>query len=738
MTYAEVAVDAPVGSSRTFSYEVPPPLAVAPGQMVQVPFGPRLVDGLVFQVAAAPAFSPVKPLAAADPLGPLLSPVHLELARWISDYYLCSLYGAASLMLPPGGRRRTQAYLQVGSREALATLEQPWNEQLQALFARGRQRREEVVRRVLADAGPGADRFLEALVRQGVLTRSWGWRQPKGPGHDEVGTPGVPPPPEAPLAPTPEQAQALQAVEGAMARGESAALLLQGVTGSGKTEVYLQALAACLGHGRQGIVLVPEISLTPQALRRFQARFPGQVAVLHSRLSQAERLRMWWGIWQGRYPVVVGSRSAVFAPLRRLGLIVLDEEHEWTYKQHDAEPRYHARAVSLRLGEISGAVVLLGSATPDLVTYHHALSGGRWRLFSLPHRLGGPEEPTPLPLAEVQIVDMRGELREGHRSIFSRVLQQALAETTVRGQQAILFLNRRGAGVVVQCRDCGHAVRCRSCDLPLTYHVMPERLLCHQCNRSSPVPATCPRCRSPRMRSLGLGTQRVVQELQRLLPAVTILRWDRDVAATGTAHEAVLDRFGRGEAQVLVGTQMVAKGLHIPSVTLVGVVLADIGLNLPDFRAGERVFQLLCQVVGRAGRGGEPGRAVIQTYRPQHYAVAVAARQDYLAFYQQELAFRRVQRLPPFSRLIRLVYLHTNAGRCEGEVERLGRTLRHERRAWGLADVDVLGPAPACPARLRGRYRWQLLLRGHDPRLLLDKVRLPQGWVVDVDPVTLV
>ncbi len=481
--------------------------------------------------------------------------------------------------------------------------------------------------------------------------------------------------------------------------------------------------------------------------RRFEARFPGRVAVLHSRLSAAEHRRIWWAVYHGEYDIVIGSRSALFAPLSSPGLIVLDEEHDWSYKQHDPDPRYHARAVALQMARQFNAVVVLGSATPDLVTHNRALTDRSIHLLTLPYRLGAPTQTQELsqsavPVREggkqasVTVVDMRQELREGNRSIFSRALQQSLMDTIARGDQAILFINRRGTAGVVQCRDCGQAVRCRSCDTPLTYHASPERLVCHQCNRRSPVTQRCSNCHSQRIRYLGLGTQRVVREMDDLVPGVSILRWDRDVAEDADAPEGIVDMFADGKAQVLVGTQMVAKSLHIPAVTLVGAVLADIGLHLPDFRAGERVFQLLCQVAGRAGRGSSPGTAIVQTYRPDHYAVALAADQDYTAFYNRELEFRREQRLPPFTRLIRLLYASTNEATAQREAQRMGRVLAHQRRTWAMSEVDVIGPAPAYPTRVRGRYRWHLLIRGPDPRLLLDRSDLPEGWTVDVDPVS--
>ena len=732
MAYAEVAVDAPVRDGRAFSYSLPSHLTVVPGQMVQVPFGPRMADGIVFQVTQAPGFSPVRPIEATDAWGPLLSPSQLELARWISGYYLTSLYAAVALMLPPGFRGRTRSSVGLVDGARLDSSSDPrWERAFTLLHQRRRGQMEEgAARRSLGAKGEQA---VDRYVRKGLLVRSWTWRVPKeGPATDGVlpaSNPGEPA-----LSPTPQQALAVREISATMVAQKPAAFLLRGVTGSGKTEVYLQALARCLEQGRTGIVLVPEISLTPQTIHRFQARFPGRVAVLHSAQAISEHRRIWWAVRHGAFDVVVGPRSALFAPVERLGLIIIDEEHEWTYKQQDAEPRYHTRTVALSLAQLTNAVVVMGSATPDVVSYHRARSGGRLRLLELPHRIS--ERSTPRPLADVQMVDMRQELREGNRSIFSRALQEALLTTIRGGEQAILFINRRGAAGIVQCRDCGHVVRCRSCDLPLTYHAVPERLLCHQCNRRASVPQRCPDCQSPRIRYLGLGTQRVTQELERLAPGVAVFRWDRDVASTGEGHGGLLERFARGEAQVLVGTQMVAKGLHISTVTLVGVVLADVGLHLPDFRAGERVFQLLCQVAGRAGRGVARGTAIVQTYRPEQYAVAAASSQDYVAFYRQEIEFRRSQRLPPFSRLIRLLYTHTNAGRCQREAQRLARALRHQRDAWGLAEVDVLGPAPAYPARVRGRYRWHLLLRGPDPKVLLDKAEVSQGWAVDVDPVS--
>ena len=544
---------------------------------------------------------------------------------------------------------------------------------------------------------------------------------------------------EADLALTPEQERALAEIAAALERMPTAkgTYLLHGVTGSGKTEVYLRAMERCVRAGRKGILLVPEIALTPQTVHHLNARFPGTVAVLHSGLSAGEQFDQWWRIKDGNYDVVVGPRSALFAPLPDLGLIVIDEEHEWTYKQQDASPHYHAREAALKIAALTGAVVVLGTATPDVESYYRAKHGD-YRLLELPQRVSSISSPrhNSSRLPTVEVCDMRRELKEGNRSIFSRALASGLRECVEGQHQAILFLNRRGAATVVQCRECGHVMGCRRCSVALTYHAAEIRLVCHQCDRRSPAPGSCPQCRSPHIRYLGQGTQRVLDELRRLLPNVTALRWDRDTARSGQAHQDIMRRFLAGEAEVLIGTQMVAKGLHLPEVSLVGVVLADIGLNLPDFRAGERAFQLLCQVAGRAGRGISPGRVIIQTYSPTNYAVKAAAAQDYGLLYTQEIQFRKQQGTPPFNRLVHMTYLHANAEACQRQAERMGRLLRRRAYSQGSGDVEVVGPAPATPERVRGRYRWHLILRGPNLHSFLEGAIIPHGWTVDVDPVT--
>jgi len=537
--------------------------------------------------------------------------------------------------------------------------------------------------------------------------------------------------------------------------------LLHGVTGSGKTEIYLRALGAILKQGRQAIVLVPEISLTPQTIRRFAARFPGRLAIIHSQLSLGERYDTWRRIRTGDVDVVIGPRSALFAPLRRLGLIVIDEEHEGSYKQ-ERTPRYHAREVAVKLAELAGAVVILGSATPDMVSYYRARRG-EYQLLRLPKRIMGhrrrieeqrasyklrdtsykflSDEACYTDLPPVRIVDLREELKTGNREIFSRALQGALRETLDKNQQAILFLNRRGAATFVMCRDCGHVLRCRRCEVPLTYHLSrygtgEPQLVCHHCNRHEPVPQVCPNCESKRIKFFGVGTQRVEAVVQKLFPQARTLRWDRDTTGGKWSHEVFLQSFIEHEADVLIGTQMIAKGLDLPLVTLVGVVAADTTLHLPDFWASERTFQLLTQVAGRAGRSILGGQVIIQTYTPEHYAVQMASRHDYDGFYEKELAFRREQGYPPFARLAKLVYVHQNQKRCQEEAEKLYRILDNKIARLGLAGADLIGPAPCFFGRLRGKYRWQIVVRTSDPQALLRDVIFPRGWRVDIDPMS--
>jgi primosomal protein N' (replication factor Y) len=522
--------------------------------------------------------------------------------------------------------------------------------------------------------------------------------------------------------------------------------LLHGVTGSGKTEIYLRAAAEAIRRGKQAIVLVPEIALTPQTVRRFLARFPGQVGLVHSKLSTGERYDTWRRARNGNLSVVIGARSALFAPLPDLGLIVVDECHDGSYYQSEP-PFYHALSAARLYARIRGAICILGSATPPVALIHetsHPAPSGRGdslRLLELPRRLtplddGGVAEGTALP--PVRIVDMREELKAGERGIFSRALADALGEILQRGEQAILFLNRRGTATYVFCRACGYAVKCPNCETPLIFHTqLPGvALLCHRCGYRRKMPETCSNCGSNQIRAYGLGSEKVEAEVQRLFPGARALRWDWETTREKDAHEIILSHFANHRADVLVGTQMLAKGLDLPLVTLVGIVLADVGLNLPDPFAYERAFQLLTQVAGRAGRSERGGQVILQTFQPEHEVIRAAAGHDLAAFYEREIANRRRLGYPPFGQLLRLEYRHRDAEEAEQAAGKIADWLKKRVEAGKRTETEVIGPVPCFFAKVGGQYRWQVVLRGPEPASLL-RGRLPEGWRVEVGPVSL-
>lgn len=806
MMFAEVAVDAPVSPGRTFSYSVPSSFHASCGQLVTVPFGPRRLQGVIFGLTQSPQVAATRDLESADSEVPLLTRTQLLLAQWVSDYYMCSLFEAAQLMLPPGRRARRKTYFTAAC-EIKDTEPFSLTPLQQRVFEYVTRRDHVVEKRIVAALGTAASRSLKILERKGLLVRSYRrspptarpkflrmlklsgscngvdlgraprqaafreWLVEEGEPivlskarkeygvsvvnalvekgvvnlydvrveRDPMAGANVLPRPPAILTMTQEKAAA--EIKAAIIGGgrHQKGFLLEGVTGSGKTEVYLEAVRHCIQLGKKAIVLVPEIALTHQTIERFSSRFPGQVGVIHSGLTMGQRFDQWHKVQEGAYAMVVGSRGAIFAPQSDLGLIVLDEEHEWSYKQSDIAPRYHARDVAMKLAKLTGAVLILGSATPALESHYKALKG-ELRPLRLPTRVVAGDDYARQAsgggaMASVVTVDMRRELREGHTDIFSRVLQGALQRSIDGGSQAILFLNRRGSASYLQCRGCGHTLKCRHCEIPSAYHKDQGFLLCHYCGSRRKPPTQCPSCNSYRLTYYGIGTKAVVDEVERSFPNAAVLRWDRDAISGPGDHQGLLERFRSGQAQVLVGTQMVAKGLHFPDVTLVGVVLADVGLNVHDFRAGERAFQLMCQVAGRAGRGPRRGRVIIQTYQPENYAIRAAVTQDYRRFFLQEIKHRRGQGDPPYAHLIKLAYTHTNDALCEREASRLAFELREERDASGHSEVDVLGPTPSYPQRLRGRYHWQLVLRGSQPRVLLKRVSMPHGWTIDVDPV---
>ena len=805
----EVAVDAP-GASKTYDYSVPDRLVpVLPGEAVLVEFGrSRQALGVVLGPSIDVAGMALKPLLArvhAD--GPLLPPLSLRFARWISDEYLAPPAATLRSMLPPGMLERLELVAEwrgvpsepefelaaddAAIRDKLAAGPRPVRDledsggrpallrRLRAMAAAGLLTLEWTL--TAASTGPRFERWLmitdegrgliagsaagpavrlgprqrafleelattpatglaaaEAAVRHGSGTATTLIRRglvaaeirerPRRPlARRKAGRRGTRP---EGSALTPPQAEALAAILAAVGARDPKPLLLEGVTASGKTAVYAEAIAETISSGRPALVLVPEIALAMPLVDRLRAELEAEIAILHSGIGAGERADEWRRIRAGEIDVVVGTRMALTAPLADVGLIVVDEEHDAAYKS-DRTPRLQARDAATALGRLAGAAVVLGSATPSVESVGRVREG-RYRHAVLPDRASGAPP-------RVEVVDLRAELASGNRGLLSEPLRNAL-ESLPEGERAILVINRRGTASVVVCRDCGYVQRCPECELSLVYHQAGVTLRCHHCGTASPLATRCPECKSPRIRYLGGGTQRVEEEVKSLFPHHRVGRLDRDVAEHKGAVERVLDAFSEGRLDVLVGTSLVAKGIDIPEVTLVGVVSADIALNLPDERAGERTYQLLTQAVGRAGRGERPGLAIIQTYQPDHPAILAVASGDASAFYDAELNVRSRFGSPPFGRLIKLTVALPDPLAAEHEAGTMAERLRAEcvgpvARAAGVK-VTVLGPAPAYIARRAGRWRWNVVLRGDRPLEILGS---PPGapWSIDVDPDTL-
>jgi primosomal protein N' (replication factor Y) len=810
MNYAEVAVNSP-GSRSTFCYAIPPGLNISAGQAVWVPFGSRLIQGIVLQLSDKPTVEETKEIVGIVADFHLLSPIQIKLAQWISDHYFAPPFDALALMLPPGFERRAITYFQLTDSQVNSTLTPEQRQILRIIRAKkkislpeveeavGKRKARQITDQLLdsqlitkslelekAKIKPKTIPYIKLIADRAEIEMAkvrldnsgaykqaelldflTGQTQPISISELRKRlncSPAIIKALESrhlvsverlrvrrdPLShfrfttsPSPVLTSSQQTawesirdviVVEAQQSSSPSVFLLFGVTGSGKTEIYLRALAQVITAGKRGICLIPEIALTQQTVERFANRFPGRVAVLHSGLSPGEQFDEWQWIMEGNCDVVIGPRSALFAPLHNLGLIIIDEEHEWTYKQEDKSPRYHARDVAIRLAQLSDAVVILGSATPDIGSFHKTQQS-EYQLVELKERIT-PRGYSPLP--EVSIVDLREELKAGNTSLFSRSLLTAMKETLAQDEQTILFLNRRGTATFVRCRNCGFVFRCPRCSIALTYHSVEKKLICHRCRYSIPIPQSCPRCFRRNLRFLGIGTQRVEEEIRQFLPEARLLRWDRDVIIGRYAHEELLNNFRNHKADVLIGTQMIAKGLDLPQVTLAGIINADSGLNFPDFRSSERTFQLLCQVAGRAGRGVKAGKVIIQTYSPDNYSIEAAAKHDYLGFYYKEIDYRRRYNYPPFSQLVRMVYSHTNEELCHRGAERVYRLILDERAREGTIGFNIIGPVPAFAFRTRGRYRWQLFLRGPDPTRILSRLNLPQGWTIDVDPVGIV
>ena len=700
---AKVSVE--VALDREFDYAVPEALrgSIAVGMRVEVPFGRRTVRGYVVGLADRSEVPVLKPVRRLIGDKPLVQPAILELARWMADYYAAPVEHAIRTVLP-GAVRRAGA----GFKEKLHVEpdERAGDEQAKAALRERSSRRADLLDLLLRH-GP---MFLADLLAAAGTTAAT-VRKLEAEGFVRIGpraelrNPSAGQTvllPTAPLPLMPQQAEALALVRRSMDTLDPPVVLLFGVTGSGKTEVYLQAIQHGLDHGRGAIVLVPEIALTPQTVERFQSRFGDRIAVLHSSLSSGERHDEWYRIHEGSARIAIGARSALFAPVHDLGLIVVDEEHEHTYKQEES-PRYHARDVAVMRGRREGVSVLLGTATPSLESMYNARAG-KYALAAMPHRVDHRRMPV------VRIVDMRAEAqRAGKIHVLSGDLVEAIRERLTRREQTILFLNRRGYSTSLTCPQCGYVAACRDCSVSMTYHRQHHRLVCHICGRIEHLPQVCPNpdCRDPDFRYGGVGTQRVEDVIAKVFPRAAVVRMDSDTTTGKGAHARILNEFRAGAIDILVGTQMIAKGLHFPNVTLVGVINADSSLHMPDFRAGERTFQLLTQVAGRAGRGDVMGEVIVQTFTPHHPSVQAARQLNYELFFDQEIEFRRELSYPPFVHLACV----TLSGPNEELVSLTARTLVRRLQLLLSESVICSDPAPAPLAKAKGKFRYQLMLR---------------------------
>jgi len=715
--FARVAFDLPVPTE--FTYAVPRELegALRTGQRVRVPFRTQSRVGYLVAFERETALASVKPITAVVDAEPIVPDDLLVLARWIARYYGCSLGEALQGMLPGGVRRgapRRKVVVRTGAGELPARARKA----AAVLAALDRFERPPAVGVLLERAG-ASRAALATLERAGLV------RIETRVDEEDLLAPH-PGGAEEPLQLEAPQRDALDAMREDLRTPRFAVHLLLGVTGSGKTEVYLRAIAETIATGRQAIVLVPEIALTPQTVRRFQARFP-RVEVLHSQQSERTRRQAWTRIRRGEADVVIGPRSAVFAPVPRLGLLVVDEEHEGSFKQEQS-PRYHARDAGIVRARSVGCPVVLGSATPSLESYRNAKLG-RYQLHRLPHRAKG------IPLPPVRVIDMT----EQKDPLFSRPLRHAVADAVARGGQAILFLNRRGFATLVSCKRCGHRLGCPHCSSTLVFHKGRQKTICHICGHETQVPDKCPECHHPSLVAIGFGTERVEEEAARAWPGVAIERIDSD-SARGSGLEAALERFRHGETSVLIGTQMVAKGHHFPRVTLVGIVNADTALHLADFRANERTFALIAQVAGRAGRGEDGGEVLVQTFFPDHYAIRFATQHDFEGFAEHELEEREMLGLPPARRCSLITVSAEEEEDARAVARGVGELLQPEA---SRLDVEVRGPAKAPLERIRGRWRFMILLLGHDAAAMGRLCRIARAakfprridLSVDVDPV---
>ena len=728
--YAEVLID--VANRRldhSYHYLIPEFLDLKSGMRVLVTLQNRKVQGLVVNVTNdlpdELALVNLKPVLERVDKDSLIPPDLIELAHWLAQTTICSVAQSLHTVWPLLKGKVEEWVIPLAALEDsdVQTLQWLDPDAFQAIKVLHRARSKGISLKTFIKRAAISEATLEKLIQNGWVKKEARFVSIGEGAVKKASLIGGAIQHEISMYRTYEltweQATAVKNVLTALAEGSAQTILLHGVTGSGKTDVYRELISQVLAQGGDAILLVPEISLTSQIARYFETQFGDQVIILHSGLRPREKMKAWEDILAGLKRIVIGTRSAVFAPLPNLRLIILDEEHDGAYKQ-DENPKYHARDVARKRMEQLKGVVLLGSATPSLEAYAAAQSG-KIRILTMTRRIGESILPP------VEIVDMREELIQGNRSMFSLLLQQKLRERLERGEQSMLFLNRRGYSTFVVCRECGYVVSCPNCDITLTYHSQGQAMRCHYCNHKELPPLTCPKCASRYIRFFGQGTQRVEEELQGLLPEASILRLDFDTTRSGEAHRLILESFRRQEASILVGTQMMAKGLDFPNVTLVGVIAADQTLNMPDFRARERTFQLLTQVAGRAGRSTKPGEVVIQTYSPTDGAIMRAAKHDFQGFFWEEIRYRKERNYPPYTHIVRVLLLHEKEDRVIKGANDLGACLKQGMQdpKFGNNELDILGPAPAVFTRLKNQWRWQISVKGR--RLDLLRAFLHQG-----------
>jgi primosomal protein N' (replication factor Y) len=736
-----VSVAVPVPFLDPLTYSVPDGMPLpAVGARVRVPVGSRVLTGCVIEYPSGPGAAELKDVIEVLDGDPLLPPGVVSLCRWVADYYVAGAGDAIAAALPPGARRKATSFKTTRIAAATALGSEPASRDSEGLTPKQQQALEILTASStglplteLRDRGIAGD-VIGRLAKRGlvVVREEATDRDP----FERASLPDVAPMPARVL--TAEQREALTQLAALADAGDFRVALLHGVTGSGKTELYLRLAERARRDGRQTLLMVPEIALTPSVAALFRGAFGERVAIQHSGLSDGERHDQWHRIRRGDVDVVVGTRSAVFAPLTRIGVIVVDEEHDTSYKQEEA-PRYHGRDVAVVRGREEKALVVLGSATPSMESYQHSLSG-KYGRATLARRV------LDRPLASVRLVNMREEYADqGPDVVISRVLAAAIEDRLQRREQVLVLLNRRGYATAVFCRQCGDTFECPNCTISLTVHTARHgwKARCHYCNYSMTVPKACRKCAAPYLEQAGFGTEKVEQHLRDLFPEARIGRVDRDSVRRKGALTSILGRFASGELDVLAGTQMIAKGHDFPRVTLVGVVSADVGLGVADFRAGERTFQLLTQVAGRAGRGERVGEAIVQTLYPEHYSIQLACRQDYAAFFEREIAYRRGMRYPPVVALVNVVV----RGRSFEEAMRTaGDAVQRLKRFAATGSFTILGPAPAPLVRLRGEHRVQFFLKGSrraDMRnalkaMLADMPEIRRKVTIDVDPLNVI